>query len=112
MRSLAISRLCAQAWTRIPPPPWELSVRPRPSIADGLHWKLLGYRLVVLVRLVWQMGLKSPSRDRPPLDTGPVKSVVPAGKAASAPDPNASHVALGVQGMLTPFASTVRAAPS
>ena len=29
----------------MPPPPWELSVIAKPSMLDGLHWKLLGYGL-------------------------------------------------------------------
>src|SRR5271167_111047 len=41
-RSLAICRLCAQPWTKTPPPPWELLVMLRPSIEDGLQMKLLG----------------------------------------------------------------------
>ena len=41
-RLLEISRLCAQPWTKMPPPPWELLVTDKPSIRDGLHWKLLG----------------------------------------------------------------------
>src|SRR6516162_4255120 len=93
-RLLAICRLCAQAWTKMPPPPWELSVMPMPSILDGLHRKLLGY---------W---LAPPA---PPAQFATVSSVVPDGKEASAPDPNASEE-LG--GMLTPFPSTVTPAPS
>src|SRR2546423_4623975 len=42
MRSLAICRLCPQPCTKIAPPPCELSVMLRPSMLDGLHWKLLG----------------------------------------------------------------------
>src|ERR1700733_2344114 len=41
-RSLEISRLCAQPCTRMPPPPCEELVTDRPSMRDGLHWKLLG----------------------------------------------------------------------
>src|SRR6202140_3719668 len=41
-RLLAICMLCPQAWTKMPPPPWELFVIPNPSILDGLHQKLLG----------------------------------------------------------------------
>ena len=36
-RLLATCRLCAQPWTKTPPPPWELSRMVRPSIEDGLH---------------------------------------------------------------------------
>src|SRR5436309_2927741 len=34
--------LCPQPCTKMPPPPWELSVMPNPSMLDGLHQKLLG----------------------------------------------------------------------
>ena len=36
-RLLAIWRLCAQPCTKMPPPPWELLVRLRPSMLDGLQ---------------------------------------------------------------------------
>src|SRR5216683_568555 len=42
IRLLAISRLCPQPWTKMPPPPWELLVMPNPSMLDGLQEKLLG----------------------------------------------------------------------
>src|SRR5258707_1817872 len=42
IRLLAICRLCPQPCTKTPPPPCELSVMPKPSMLDGLHWKLLG----------------------------------------------------------------------
>src|SRR5580692_5113402 len=32
-------------WMKIAPPPWELSVRPKPSMLAGLQEKLLGYGL-------------------------------------------------------------------
>src|ERR1700730_1003252 len=41
-RLLAICRLCPQPCTKTPPPPCELLVMLRPSMLDGLHWKLLG----------------------------------------------------------------------
>src|SRR5215813_6366490 len=41
-RLLPIWMLCAQPCTKMPPPPCELSVMPRPSMLDGLHQKLLG----------------------------------------------------------------------
>src|SRR5215469_8923180 len=67
-RLLAICRLCPQAWTKMPPPPWELSVMPNPSMLDGLHMKLLGNGLPFeelqswLVSPVWAppVGLTSP----------------------------------------------------
>src|SRR5712691_6339770 len=31
-----------QPCTKMPPPPWELLVIPKPSMLDGLHQKLLG----------------------------------------------------------------------
>src|SRR6267154_358464 len=34
--------LCPQPCTKMPPPPWELLVIPKPSMLDGLHQKLLG----------------------------------------------------------------------
>src|SRR5207248_7226652 len=85
-----------QPCTKMPPPPWELSVMPRPSMADGLHQKLLRNGLVEFVLLVVQLPA--------------VNSVVPAGKvpAAVGPTPNGSAPA----GYFTPFASTVMAAPS
>src|SRR5437763_1735522 len=59
--------LCPQPWTKMPPPPWELSVMPKPSMLDGLHWKLLGKGL--FARLVPQLAA--------------VSSVVPVGKPAN-----------------------------
>ena len=44
----------------MPPPPWELSVMPNPSMLDGLQLKLLGNGLVVIGLLVWQSALASP----------------------------------------------------
>src|ERR1700737_2735689 len=73
----------------MPPPPCELLVRPRPSMLDGLHWKLLGY-----VPLQYVFTLLS------------VNSTVLAGKPAS------SVGSKGVDGEYTPFASTVMPAPS
>src|SRR5207237_1299010 len=82
--------------TKMPPPPWELLVMPRPSMAEGLHQKLLRNGLVVFVLLVVQLAA--------------VSSVVPAGKvpAAVGPTPNGSVPG----GYFTPLASTVMAAPS
>src|SRR5438477_12190051 len=44
-RLLAIWRSWPQPCTKMAPPPCELSVIVRPSIDDGLQWKLLGYGL-------------------------------------------------------------------
>ena len=41
-----------QPWTKMPPPPWELSVTLKPSMLDGLQVKLLGYGLVSLVCVI------------------------------------------------------------
>ena len=32
----------------MPPPPSDASVRVKPSMLDGLHWKLLGYGFLAL----------------------------------------------------------------
>src|SRR6266576_1412381 len=95
IRLLPICRLCPQACTKIPPPPWELLVMPKPSMLDGLHWKLLGNGFLAV--LVFGPQLFA------------VRSVVPAGKAASAPLPNTS---VAPDGMFTPFDKTVMPAPS
>src|ERR1035441_8597123 len=89
IRLLAICRLCPQACTLMPPPPWELLVIPNPSMLDGLHQKLLGNGFVALVPEVLQV-----------LD---VRSGVPTGKVSATN---------GFDGKLTPFDSTVMAAPS
>src|SRR5215469_951588 len=49
MRLLAIWMLCPHPWTKMPPPPWELFVMPTASMLEGLHIKLLGYGLVMVV---------------------------------------------------------------
>src|ERR1700756_1926424 len=87
-RLLAIWMLCPQPWTKIPPPPCELSVMPKPSMIDGLHQKLLGNGLFSVL-----------SRQ-----SATERSVVPAGKSASAPLPNGSA---DPGGTLTPFERTV-----
>src|ERR1039457_3196432 len=94
IRLLAICRLCPQACTLMPPPPWELLVIPRPSMLEGLHQKLLGNGL-------WAPELFGPQ----PLVASVVlfSSVVPTGKVSAAN---------GFDGKLTPFDSTVMAAPS
>src|SRR6266550_4980538 len=95
MRLLAICRLCPQAWTKMPPPPWEALVIDKPSMLDGLQWKLLGNRF----------GLPVP--DPLPQFCGPlVRSVVPSRKAPSA-SPNGS-----LPWKSTPFPNTVIPAPS
>src|SRR5499427_9110148 len=94
-RLLATCRLCPQACTKTPPPPWELFVTDKPSTLDGLHWKLLGKRfgLLVLTPPLPQFVLRS--------------SVVPSGKAPSA---------VSWKGLApwksTPLPSTVIPAPS
>src|ERR1017187_2787958 len=94
IRLLAICRLCPQACTLMPPPPWELLVIPRPSMLEGLHQKLLGNGL-------WAPELFGPQ----PLVASVVlfSSVVPTGKVSAAN---------GFVGKLTPFDNTVMAAPS
>src|SRR2546427_4966765 len=47
-RLLAICRLCPQPCTKMPPPPCELSVMLKPSMLDGLQWKLLGNGFVAV----------------------------------------------------------------
>src|SRR3984893_17142641 len=90
-RLLAICRLCPQPCTKTPPPPWELLVMLRPSMLDGLHWKLLGN------------GFGPAMVPQVPA----VSSVVPAGKQESR---------VGSNGLaplkFTPFANTVIPAPS
>src|ERR1035441_8216754 len=88
-RLLETSRLCVQACEKMPPPPCELSVTVKPSIRDGLHWKLLGYGSGPV--LVPQSEVVSNS--------------VPVGKVSL---PNGSDPA----GNFTPFPSTVIPAPS
>src|SRR5919108_6012181 len=112
MRLLAICRLCPQAWTKMPPPPCELSVTPKPSMLDGLQEKLLGNGLVWLVILpvlstVWQRILESPRGKFPEREGSiPLRSVVPVGNPASSVGSN------GSDGKFTPLESTVIAAPS
>src|SRR5882762_11956717 len=89
-RLLAICSLCAQPCTKMPPPPWELSVMPKPSMLDGLHQKLLGYGFLAVPVLGPQLLA--------------VRSVAPVGKVSA------------VNGFcpwkFTPFANTVIPAPS
>src|ERR1700675_788716 len=92
------------------PPPWELSVMVNPSMLEGLHWKLLGKGLVVLVLLVWQRAFESPVLYPPAAVTGPVSRVVPVANAPSAAPPEA--IPPDPAGNLTPFESTVIPAPS
>src|SRR5579871_1374064 len=87
----------------MPPPPCELSVMPKPSMLDGLHWKLLGNGLVVLLELVWHRELLSPTGKLPVLLADPSRNVVPVGKVSAAK---------GSDGKRTPLESTVIAAPS
>src|SRR6266576_2903734 len=72
------------------PPPWELSVTPKPSILEGLHWKLLGKGLLPV-----------------PPQLAAVRSVLPVGKPPKR---------VGSNGFCpwtsTPFDKTVIAAPS
>src|SRR6266481_5775681 len=89
-RLLAICRLCPQPCTKMPPPPCELSVMPRPSMLDGLHWKLLGNGFVPV-----------------PPQLPEVSSVAPVGKPASSV---ASHGLAPWKS--TPLDNTVIAAPS
>src|SRR5438270_13636198 len=76
-RLLEIWMPCAQACTKMPPPPCELLVTPSPSMLDGLQRKLLGYGLAT----------KSapPSVPRPQSRALPVRSVVPSGNLDSVP---------------------------
>ncbi len=41
-RLLDTSMLWFQPWRKMPPPPWELFAKLRPSMRDGLQRKLLG----------------------------------------------------------------------
>src|SRR5690349_4361618 len=82
----------------MPPPPWELFVTDKPSILDGLHWKLLGNRF----------GLVLPSPLPQSWGTC-LRSAVPAGNpAGSAPSVHGSSPS----GTRTPLARTVIPAPS
>src|SRR5512136_960487 len=99
MRLLAISRLWAHPCTKMPPPPWELLVIDKPSMRDGLHWKLLGNGLCAVAELGPQL------REFVLF----VSNVVPAGNPpGSAPSLHGSNPS----GTRTPFASTVIPAPS
>src|SRR6266403_6212246 len=91
IRLFAISRLCPQACTKMPPPPWELLVMPKPSMLDGLHWKLLGNGFAAEVVFAPQLAA--------------VRRVVPAGNVP----PTVTH---GFDGKFTPFDNTVIPAPS
>src|SRR6266403_891561 len=84
----------------MPPPPWELLVTAKPSIRDGLHWKLLGKGLCA-VGVFGPQPLGLADRDCVPV----LRSVVLSGNvsAANGLDPS---------GNLTPFESTVIPAPS
>src|ERR1700722_4241004 len=90
MRLLAICRLWPQPCTKIAPPPCELLVIPRPSMLDGLHWKLLGNGLLAALL--------------PQLEA--VNSVVWVGKP-----PSRVGTYWLAPWKFTPFASTVMAAP-
>src|SRR5438270_10985434 len=93
MRLLAICMLCPHPWTKMPPPPWELFVIPRPSMPDGLHWKLLGNGLCAVAVLAPQLAA--------------VNRVVPVGK------PPKRVVSNGFcPWKSTPLDNTVIAAPS
>src|SRR6267142_2500434 len=104
MRLLEISRLWAHPCTKMPPPPWELLVTAKPSMRDGLHWKLLGNGLcAVEVFKPQPLGLLAVVCV--PLS----RSVVPAGNpAGSKPSVHGSNPS----GTRTPFESTVIPAPS
>src|SRR5258708_2882321 len=80
----------------MPPPPWELSRIPRPSMLDGLHRKLLGNGLWALAEFAPQplVALLLPCRSR-----------VPTGKVSAANG-------LEPGGNTTPLPRTVIAAPS
>src|ERR1700680_5003347 len=101
MRLLAICRLCPQACTKTPPPPWELLVMDRPSMLDGLHWKLLENGLAGFVLEVAQSVLVSKT-----VPKGIWLSV--ATRPVSARVPKTSTPA----GKRTPFERTVIPAPS
>src|ERR1700704_2348318 len=94
-RLFAICRLCPQACTKMPPPPCEALVTLRPSMLDGLHWKLPGYGL----------GTKPLAVGVPVPQLFAFKSVASVGYVSL---PNGAD--LGVK--FTPFASTVIPAPS
>src|SRR6267143_961364 len=85
--------LCPQPCTKMPPPPCELSVIPKPSMLDGLHQKLLGNGFLAV--LVFDPQVLA------------VSNVVPTGKPARR---------AGSQGLapwkFAPFDNTVIAAPS
>src|SRR6266576_5598078 len=85
--------LCPQPCTKMAPPPWELSVMPKPSMLDGLHQKLLGNGFLAV--LVFDPQVLA------------VSSVVPVGKPARR---------AGSHGLApwksAPFDNTVMAAPS
>src|SRR3981189_1014340 len=100
--------LCVQPCKKMAPPPWELSVMPRPSMLDGLHQKLLGNGLALPGALP-PPPLLPPPLPPPLLQSAVVRSVVPVGIPPSAvvPNPKGSDPA----GNLTPFASTVMPAP-
>src|SRR3974390_1018920 len=91
---LAICRLWPHAWTKIPPPPWELLRMPSPSMLDGLHQKLLGNGFTELARLAPQPVL---------VFVLFVSRTEPVGNVSARK---------GFDGKLTPFESTVTAAPS
>src|SRR5947207_15374865 len=80
----------------MPPPPWELSRIPNPSMLDGLHRKLLGNGLCAVAVLTPQ-----------PLVAlvVPLRSNVPTGKVSAANG-------LEPVGNWTPLPRTVMAAPS
>src|SRR5215469_14827076 len=94
IRLLAICSMWFQAWTKMPPPPCELLRMPSPSMLEGLHRKLLGNGLDAVAVLGPQplFGLLVPC-----------KSNVPTGKVSAAN---------GLEGKITPFPSSVMAAPS
>src|SRR5882757_6640854 len=85
--------LCPQPCTKIPPPPCELLVMPKPSMLDGLHQKLLGNGFLAV--LVFDPQVLA------------VSNVVPVGKPARS---------VGSHGLApwksAPFDNTVIAAPS
>src|SRR6266481_3895810 len=88
----------------MPPPPWELLVTAKPSMRDGLHWKLLGNGLCA-VGVFGPQPLGLLFVDCVPL----LRRVVPAGNAdGSAPSVHGSNPS----GTRTPFESTVIPAPS
>src|SRR5438309_7023932 len=80
----------------MPPPPWELLVTDKPSILDGLHWKLLGNGLVASEQ--WELAPGMSCR-----------SVAVSGNAAGVAPSLHGSVPSGTN---TPFESTVIPAPS